>query len=111
MLQERCVIAATRFQIDFEAAAIKAIRHVFPNARVTGCFFHFTQAVWRKVGKVGLQSQYNDGDEKIIKIVRRYAALPLLKVEDIDDAFLSVNTLIADFSAGNVCSPPVLATC
>ncbi|KRX52259.1 hypothetical protein T09_6919 [Trichinella sp. T9] len=36
---------------DFETALIPAIRGYFPNTRVQGCYFHFCQAVHRKVGR------------------------------------------------------------
>jgi len=31
--------------LDFEAALWKAVRKVFPQAGLRGCYFHFTQAV------------------------------------------------------------------
>ncbi|KRX53244.1 hypothetical protein T09_2547 [Trichinella sp. T9] len=34
---------------DFETALIPAIRGYFPNTRVQGCYFHFCQAVHRKL--------------------------------------------------------------
>lgn len=36
--------------IDFEMANWKAIR-VLPHAKIRGCAFHWSQAVWRKVSK------------------------------------------------------------
>jgi hypothetical protein len=36
--------------IDFELAAINALMFVFPDATIKGCFFHYTQCIWRKVG-------------------------------------------------------------
>jgi hypothetical protein len=47
-------------QIDFEAAAFNAVRNCFPNAQVKGCFFHFGQAIWRRVQRLGLVSLYNE---------------------------------------------------
>lgn len=35
--------------IDFERAAISSIRSIFPNTEVRDCWFHSSQAVWRKV--------------------------------------------------------------
>lgn len=36
--------------IDFEIASINALPEMFPEATIKGCFFHFTQCIWRKVG-------------------------------------------------------------
>jgi transposase-like protein len=44
--------------VDFERAAINAFSTVFPTAEVTGCYFHLTQSVVRKVAEVGLKTQY-----------------------------------------------------
>jgi hypothetical protein len=40
---------------DFEQAAISAFQLEFPGIVPTGCFFHLTQCVWRKVQNEGLQ--------------------------------------------------------
>ncbi|RWS16627.1 uncharacterized protein B4U80_05757, partial [Leptotrombidium deliense] len=34
---------------DFEIAAQNAFNSIFPNCMVRGCFFHFCQAVYRKI--------------------------------------------------------------
>lgn len=39
--------------IDFERAAMASIRTLFPNTVVRGCWFHSSQALWRKVGNIG----------------------------------------------------------
>ncbi|XP_067667517.1 uncharacterized protein [Haliotis asinina] len=45
-------------QTDFEIAAINAIETVFPNCNIRGCYFHFTQALWRKVQTLGFNEAY-----------------------------------------------------
>lgn len=35
--------------IDYEMAVWSALREVLPSVKITGCVFHWTQAVWRKV--------------------------------------------------------------
>ena len=40
--------------LDFEAAVWTAFQLVFPDAGLRGCFFHYTQAVWRKVQNLGI---------------------------------------------------------
>ena len=50
-----------RIMMDFELASINAFMHQFPQAQLSGCFFHFMQANWRHVQQLG-------GD-----VVRRYS--------------------------------------
>ena len=100
MLQQRCSITATRFQVDFEMAAMNAIHHLFPNSAVKGCFFHYTQCIWRKVQEYGLAASYNKGLVPLVKFVRRLAALPLLKPEDVIGAFDDTADLIDALNPG-----------
>ena len=41
-------------QVDFELAMMRAIAVVLPETRIRGCFFRYTQCVWRKVQELGL---------------------------------------------------------
>ena len=95
LLQQRCSLSASRFQIDFEMATVKAVQQLFPNALVSGCFFHYTQCIWRKVQAIGLASQYNRGMSVVQKVVRRLAGLPLLKLTDVQEGFYSIELLVA----------------
>ncbi|CAF4665853.1 unnamed protein product [Rotaria socialis] len=45
---------------DFEKALVKPLREQFPGARHTGCFFHFCQAIYRKIRELGLSNTYKD---------------------------------------------------
>jgi len=48
-----------RFAIsDFEQALITAMETEFPMTRLRGCYFHFTQSLWRKVQELGLAGAY-----------------------------------------------------
>lgn len=95
LLQKHTGIVATRFQVDFEKATMQAIKHLFQHAQISGCFFHFTQCIWRKVQTLGLSSEYNDGNPmQVMTMVRRLAALPLLPHDDIDLAFESAKQLV-----------------
>ena len=46
--------------IDFEAVMWCAIPLVFPGVTILGCYFHWAQAVWRKVQELGLQVAFNN---------------------------------------------------
>lgn len=78
--------APTVILTDFEAAAMGAFRNAFPNARITGCYFHLAQSVLRKVNEVGLKTDYENRDDIRIAI-RSLAALSHVPVDDVPEAF------------------------
>lgn len=39
--------------IDFELAAMAGIQFIFPSINIQGCWFHSSQAIWRKIGNLG----------------------------------------------------------
>ncbi|XP_018300263.1 uncharacterized protein [Mycetomoellerius zeteki] len=55
---------------DYERAAMTIAREVFPNSRLTGCWFHFNQAVLRRWKALGLTAAPN-------KVLKLTMALPL----------------------------------
>lgn len=75
---------------DFETAVIEAVNSVFPNAQFHGCFFHFSQSLWRKVQNLGLSSEYNT-DQEVRDSVRKCAALAFLKPADVEEGWLHVH--------------------
>ena len=48
---------------DFELALIQATALNFPNAFHKGCYYHFKQAICRKVQSLGLVEEYKSSDE------------------------------------------------
>jgi hypothetical protein len=70
--------APTTIHVDFELAVINAVSHEL-HVTATGCLFHFTQSIYRKIQAVGLQVQYNtDNPAGVRQWLRRLMALPLL---------------------------------
>jgi len=51
----KCLLPTT-FQIDFEITMFNAIKNKYPDAQIRGCFFHYTQAIYKKVVDVGLRN-------------------------------------------------------
>ncbi|KFD49108.1 hypothetical protein M513_10050 [Trichuris suis] len=49
--------------LDFEQAAMNAVRATFPAVQVHGCFFHLVRSVKRQVARQGLLSVYNSDAE------------------------------------------------
>ena len=54
---------------DFEDAFINAVSIVFPKTTIFGCFFHFKQICFRKIGNLGLIEGYMK-DEQVRKILK-----------------------------------------
>ncbi|KAG0438881.1 hypothetical protein DMUE_2819 [Dictyocoela muelleri] len=55
---------STKFiTIDFEMAAFIALKKVFVNAEISGCFFHFNEILFRNIQKFGLKSYYKSNSE------------------------------------------------
>ena len=48
---------------DFEGGIICSIAVQFPGSRQQGCFYHFSQAIWKAVQNHGLQAEYTSNDE------------------------------------------------
>ena len=48
----------SHISVDFEQAGINAFRANFPVTTIDGCFFHFSQNLYRKVQSGGMQHQY-----------------------------------------------------
>ncbi|KRY25186.1 hypothetical protein T03_12697, partial [Trichinella britovi] len=67
---------------DFETALIPAVQASFPGVQIQGCYFHFCQAVLRKVAELGLRTRYLHEAEtkKKIKMLMATAFLPLPEV-------------------------------
>ncbi|XP_041372706.1 uncharacterized protein LOC121385978 [Gigantopelta aegis] len=84
------------FQMDFERSAHNAVQTVFPTTQLRGCFFHYTQCIWRRTQKVGLATEYSENDE-IQKVVRRASTLPMVPLDKIEDVWADT---IADSPQG-----------
>jgi len=48
---------------EFEKTSVSAFRQVFGNMEVSGCLFHYSQAIRKCVQKLGLKEPYHNIDE------------------------------------------------
>lgn len=67
--------------IDFEKGVINAISKQFSDTEISGCFFNFSQAIWRHVQSCGLQAKYSEDSEFALQ-VRMLAALSFVPIHD-----------------------------
>ncbi|KAG0433138.1 hypothetical protein DMUE_5438 [Dictyocoela muelleri] len=63
---------------DFEVGLSKAIHENYPSAKIQGCYFHFSQIIWRRVVKQGNSLIYKQDYEyrKIINYLLLLAYVP-----------------------------------
>lgn len=70
-------LKADKFSSDFENAMRSAASETWPNVRLVGCYFHYTQALSRKARsfpEVSRSLKTSSG----MKILKMYLRLPLL---------------------------------
>ena len=65
--------------MDFEQALITAVETELPQTRVEGCYFHFSQSLWRHIQEVGLAHGYRH-DERLQTLLRKVIALGFLPI-------------------------------
>ena len=78
----------TRHQIagvditNFEEPSAAGFQHVYPDASVAGCWFHYAQAIIiKRINKIGLKEAY-ESDEDVQNVVQCLVSLPLLPPEE-----------------------------
>ena len=74
------------FMCDFELLIRSSILLYYPSLKTLGCYFHFSQLVWRRVQKKGFQTIYEKND-KFNAVIRRMSALSFAPKDDLDEAF------------------------
>ena len=53
-------IEPKRIICDFEKSLLNSLSISFPTTKITGCYFHYCQAIYRKIQKFGLGNVYNN---------------------------------------------------
>ncbi|XP_039299855.1 uncharacterized protein LOC111060982 isoform X2 [Nilaparvata lugens] len=69
-----------RITTDFEVGLINASKRIFPGAQHQGCWFHFTQAIWRYVMTHDLSAVCR-ADVDNMKVIKMVMALPHLPAQ------------------------------
>ena len=68
---------------------MNAAKSVFPDASVTGCFFHYCKALKTNIEKRGLKTEYYRGSQ-LHRHVKSLAALAHLPIDSVEEGFLEV---------------------
>lgn len=81
--------------LDFERAALNAFQDGFPTSRISGCFFHLSQSIIRKVQELGLKRRY-ETDIDFSILVKSLSALAFVPVADVPDLFAELTEEFPD---------------
>lgn len=72
---------------DFEIALRSAIRSIVPETILLGCWFHYSQALRKKVASIPLLFKLIRKDERARELYRLFQCLALLPASKIEPAF------------------------
>jgi len=90
------LFAPTPLIADFDDAPVAAFRAVFgEQLQISGCWFHYAQAVIRRMKKLGLQEAYKTQEQTQLAF-RCVLSLPLLPSNEIEPGFGDVQSLDID---------------
>ena len=48
-VEQHVADSPTDILMDFERAALKSVRQVYPNTEFKGCFYHFSSNIWKHI--------------------------------------------------------------
>lgn len=85
LLKEILNIDVKTFKADYELGALNAVRAVFPQAIITGCFHHYNDAIWRKSKQLHVNESKSGR-----RLTRLCALLPLLPANLIHETWHSL---------------------
>ena len=71
---------------DWERAPRNSLEQIFPNVKIYGCWFHYTQRIWGKTQKLGLVQSFREYHE-LATYIRKLMAIPYLPASDILSTF------------------------
>ncbi|CAF0802873.1 unnamed protein product [Brachionus calyciflorus] len=71
---------------DFELSAKNAFNRCFPNSIFKGCYFHYTQCIWRNIQEKGLICQYKN-DTKLRKWFNLFKSLAFVPINRFEESF------------------------
>lgn len=72
---------------DFEKSITIAFQTTFPAVRLSDCFFHMSQSIYRHIQSTGLQEQYNTQDSLLKLYTHMLAALAFVPEDHVEELF------------------------
>lgn len=82
-----CQLEPTSFMSDYERGMRNAIRMVYPNCTVYGCWFHYCQAIRKRSSQIPRFNGFLKGNTDARKLFHKFLALPLVRLDLIPATF------------------------
>ena len=76
--------------VDFETAASNALKYHFPDVEIKGSWYHFRQAIMKRVTRLGSRQPYHQTEYAELN---RLGALAFIPVDLLDDAMQIIERL------------------
>lgn len=80
---------------DYELAAFSAMKEIFPDVEIKGCFFHLSQNMQKHIGTLGLTNLYNNNIDFCLN-AKMILALAFVPIERIDDYLDSLSENLSE---------------
>ena len=80
---------------DYELALVQSVQISFPSCDFKGCYYHFAQAIWRKVQNLGLASACRHSQSEDNKFFRKVISLPFVPVSYVRMVWDGLTCLVA----------------
>ena len=66
---------------DFEVALRNSLKRAFCLSKIFGCFFHYSQAIWRRAGRLGLKKKNSikNNSQLLIGFLQLFDYIPKVK--------------------------------
>ena len=81
---------------DYELGLRNAVRSIWPGATLRGCYFHFTQCLWRRFAQSDLVPEYQVPGSDVRKAFKMVGALPFVPLGDVEMAWRHLKPTIPD---------------
>lgn len=81
-----CHLRPDSFMSDYETGMRNALRIVYPNIPVDGCWFHYCQAIKKKCSRIPNFFSLLQAEPTAKKLYHKFLALPLVRLDLIPDA-------------------------
>ncbi|CAF4145951.1 unnamed protein product, partial [Adineta steineri] len=76
---------------DFETSLMPAVSTEFPMCVHKGCYYHYSQCLYRRIQSSGLAVDYTH-DESLRSCCKKLMALPFLPVDEVETSFYTLRT-------------------